>query len=107
MQATLHAIDDEREHYHDRPSKGRNSSVYSDDFEIHPSVGELIVTAKESEWTGGGRGGKLKDIRRTLTLWLSSRDIKRIVDAALSAGLLITAVKIAKPKKKTPKAKTK
>lgn len=107
MEAQLHAVDDERE-FHARPSKGKKSWVYSEDFEIQPSTGQVMITARTSEQIGSGdRGGIPKDIRRTLTLWLSSRDIKRIVNAAFSAGLLTAAVEIAKPKKAKKRKKTK
>jgi hypothetical protein len=97
MEARLHAVDAERENY-DRKSNGKKSWVWGDDYTIEQSSKELTVTARTSEFFGSGeRGGIPKNIVRELTLWLSPRDLKRLVNAAFSAGLLTAAVAIAKP----------
>jgi hypothetical protein len=108
MEARLHVVDEERELY-DRKSKGKNSWVSGDEYTIEPSSKELTIVAHTSEYIGSGdRGGTPKRIVRTLTLWLSPRDLKRFVNAAFDSGLLTAAVTIAKPKKaKRTKMKSK
>ena len=95
MEAHIHAVDKEREFFHDRPSKGKRSWVADDAFTIQVHSGALYVAATSSEWIGSGeRGGAVKDLSRTLSLWLTPHDLKRLLDAAISAGLLTTAVAV-------------
>jgi hypothetical protein len=102
MEASLHSIDDERE-FRERAPKGKKSWISTDKLEVKVASGQLIVTAGSSEYIGSGdRGGIPKNIRRTLTLWLSARDLKRIVDPALHSGLLTIVTELPK-KKKTKK----
>src|SRR5205814_7222782 len=102
MEARLHSIDHEREFWDfpRRTSKGKKSWIATDDLEVKPSGGQLVVTAASSEYIGSGdRGGIPKNIRRTLTLWLSPRDLKQMVDAAFHAGLLSVSTEVPKEKK--------
>jgi HSP20 family molecular chaperone IbpA len=108
MEARLHSIDYEREFW-ELPrwaSKGKKSWIATDEIEVKPSGGQLVVTAASSEYIGSGdRGGIPKNIRRTLTLWLSPRDLKRMVDAAFRAGLLSISTELPK-QRKTKRAAT-
>jgi hypothetical protein len=101
MEAKLHSIDNEREFWKGA-SKGKKSWVSTNELEVDATSGQLIITASSSEFIGSGdRGGIPKNIRRTLTLWLSPRDLKRIVDTALRSGLLTIVTEI--PKGRTAK----
>ena len=98
MEAKLHSIDREREFW-ERASKGKKSWIATDELDVKASAGQIVITAASSEYIGSGdRGGIPKNIRRTLTLWLSPRDLKHIVDVTLRSGILTLATEL--PKKK-------
>ena len=100
MEARLHAVDHERERW-ERASKGKKSWIATDQLDVKVSGGQMVVTAASSEHIGSGdRGGIPKNIGRTLKLWLSPRDVKQIVDAALRSRVLTVITEIPKQKKK-------
>src|SRR5580765_7973485 len=97
MEARLHSIDREREFWSlpRRESKGKKSWIATNELEVKLSGGQLVVKAASSDHIGSGdRGGIPKNIR--LTLWLSPRDLKQIVDAAFRSGLLSVSIELRK-----------
>lgn len=84
MYVRVHSVDDIRD-----GSRGKTVRVNGYQCEMKASSDELTVTAVDEDLIGtGDRAGTPKLIKRNVAVSFTAQEVKRLVDEALSSGLL-------------------